>query len=210
VYDKKYEPHNASDRSVAAVMEWEHDIKNGDRVYMYPVRYDEEHARNQGKLQAYFYRAMTAAEAAGWQAIASAPRSERVALYRKTGALAVQGHQGWASHRKYSRGYLKDDFTHLLEVHAPGFIEALDEIGISSGKAEKGDISWGMGLTCSNGFHPSREKNKRLKAVYEDTFTVELRTHKNEKSRAFALIPYLFMEAMQWAKLVNYVSVKKS
>jgi hypothetical protein len=136
-------------------MEWEHDIKNGDRVYMYPVRYDEEHARNQGKLQAYFYRAMAAAEAAGWQAIASAPRSERASLYRKTGALAVQGHQGWASHRKYSRKYLKDDFTRLLEVHAPGFIETLDEIGVSSGKAEDGDISWGMGLTCSNGFHPS-------------------------------------------------------
>lgn len=208
MYDEEHKPHKASDHPLVAVMEWERDAHNGDRSYIYPVRYRDEHAQNQGKLQTYFYRAMTAAEAAGWRAIASSARQDRAALYRNTEALAVNGHQGWASYRNYSRDYLKNDFTHLLEVHAPGFIEALDEIGVSSGKAEKGDISWGMGITCSNGFHPSSEKNKRLKVVYDSTFSAEHRTHTTGKARAFALIPYLFMEAMQWAKLVNYLSVK--
>ena len=48
------------------------------------------------------------------------------------------GHQGWAPFRSSSHAYLDANQSRLVEVHLPGFVQAMADQGWFTGKVEKG------------------------------------------------------------------------
>lgn len=209
-------PYAIEDHSRVAVMEFLREASNGDRYYEYPVRGNNTimHFSSPTK-QAYFYRAMHRAESIGWTTVANAPCNDRARIYATIPATRIDGHQGWASFRKYSLGYLspKHGYTDLLEVYAPGFIEWLFEIGVKIGKAELDDMSLGVGLNNSNGFAGNSETNKALKSAYGKLVNGGIEVnHTNVKgglkAMANAVTPHIFIQSIKWIRLVNLRSVK--
>jgi hypothetical protein len=208
-------PYAAYDVPMAATMRYKdpHSSKNTSREYEYPVRVEDQtnaHQCNWEEDQQYFYRAMNREEMQGWQQVSQAPASKRIEVYRNLSgnALKINGHGGWASHRDYSLGYLSDKNTYLLEVFAPEFVKRMKEIGLKQGKIEDGDISWGVGLTSSNGFGPDKEANKTLGREAARVLPQPLPGSGIAKAKALA--PYIFAESIQWLKVVNLRSVKES
>jgi hypothetical protein len=124
-------------------------------IYSTIARFDTASPSNAGKAQAYFYRAMTAKE---------------FEAFRFGTVIAAGGHQGFASYRNYSKGYINkmfdgNNYAVLIEVYAPNWIGELNAHGWSSGKAESGDMSWGIGTTQSNGWSntgTTKYSNKNL------------------------------------------------
>jgi hypothetical protein len=209
-------PYLAEDRPLAASMTNTREAGNGDRYYEYPLR---GHATapqfGRSTEQQFFYRAMHRDEAKGWLMVAGTSYGERTAVYQGIAAVQVNGHQGWASHRDYSMEYLspRHGYTHLLEVHAPDFIQWLAEIGVNSGKAEAGDISWGVGLTTSNGFQGTPETNKALKTLYGKVVNNGVEIAHTQvpgglRAMAKAVTPYVFQQSIKYAKLVVLRSVR--
>ncbi|WP_336817373.1 hypothetical protein, partial [Burkholderia gladioli] len=45
------------------------------------------------------------------------------------------------------------------------FVTDMRSVGFKSGKAESGDLSWGLGLSSSNSFGPDKAANKALQRV---------------------------------------------
>ncbi len=191
-YEVILEPYDPADTVYTGPMTFEREDGKKDRLYGYGARQDA----SRPVKQEYFYRAMKKAEAAGWLGAGH------------DATIDANGHQGWASYRQYSLKYLtrRHQYTHLLEVHAPDFISWMKEIGVTSGKAEGGDISWGVGLTNSNAFKPSKRSNPVLAALYTEVF------HQppiaDRRGMAKQLAPVMFKRSIKWVKLVNFRSQK--
>ncbi|MGF6760265.1 hypothetical protein P3T24_000577 [Paraburkholderia sp. GAS33] len=221
------EPYNPLDKVETNTMKFERQSGNGDRYYERPAQIDSaadadriigtdsEHFRLVEK-QDYFYRAMHRDEYDAWQTLFKQTTPElRAKKYVELRALQINGHQGWASHRQYSEEYLseKNGYTHLLEVHAPGFVSDMRSIGYKSGKAESGDLSWGLGLASSNSFGPDKSANKMLNKTYEDAKTKGLLLlpsgkKAQPKEMAKLLAPYFFCKDMKSMKTVNIRSTQ--
>lgn len=213
-------PYDPEDHALAAAMNFDREAGNGDRYYLYPVRGHETAAQfARTTEQAYFYRAMLRAEAMGWLRVANTVFTDRQQVYEATPSLLVDGHGGWASYRDYSLGYLKPKpkpkvgYTHLLEIHAPDFLQWLSEIGVLAGKVEVGDMSWGVGATTSNGFNGNKDTNKALKALYGKVKNngVEIdpsRVKGRERAMANAVTPYIFCQSIRHARVVALRSAK--
>ena len=73
------------------------------------------------------------------------------------------GHQGWAPFRSSSHAYLDANQSRLVEVHLPGFVQAMADQGWFTGKVERGCLSWGIGTTQSNGWQGRRGMGVRNK-----------------------------------------------
>lgn len=121
--------YTVADQNIAKTLTFVREDRNKDRLYTYAARSEEQESAQPG----FFYRATTAQDANN--------------LLRKMVTVNPNGHQGWASYRGYSLTYLTRGYgyTHLIEVKAPDFIPWMREIGWVSGKAEDGDMSWGIG-----------------------------------------------------------------
>jgi len=190
------EAYDVIDRQYAAAMKFDREDNNRDRFYSYPVRCDGA----AGMPQENFYRAMNRTEALGWLAPG------------RTAVPDSEGHHPWASYRNYSLSYLtrKNNYTYLLEVHAPDFLPWMREIGFISGKAEAGDISWGIGGKSSNGWGGTKPANDALKALYKHAYPTINRNLVKGGLRALAvqLAPYMFKQSIKWVKVVNLRSQK--
>lgn len=149
-------------------------------------------------------------EAIGWLRVAAASDNDRWATYQNLPELHVAGHGGWASYFDYSVGFLnrKNGYTHLLEIHAPDFTQWMTEIGVSVGKGENDDLSWGIGKTKSNGFKPDSASNKFLKKAYDQMMKDKGNPPGTEKSsvplrQSKDVTPYIFCFAILYARVVG-------
>lgn len=150
-------------------------------IYSAPAQFDNSSPSNSGDAQTYFYRAMT---------------SEEFEAFQFGLVLSAAGHQGFASFRNYSKDYMnkmfeKSSYAVLIEVYAPDWIKDLHTHGWSIGKAENGDISWGIGQTQSNG--------------WANTGTVKASNRNLAKSPLS-----LFQETRRRFKVVNLIIKKKT
>jgi hypothetical protein len=191
------DPYDVGDKQYTATLPFDREDGVGDRYWSYPVRHDD----SQAGPQTYFYRAMKPAEAASWLTMGAD------GVVGSDGIIDANAHQGWASHRNYSLGYLsrKHGYTHLIEVYAPYFLERLAEIGVKTGKPESGDMSWGIGGRNSNGFKPNGTTNRALADVYADLVGG---TERNGRRQALAVTPLIFKDSIERIKLVNFRSQK--
>lgn len=188
--------YDAMDQIYAAVMQYDREDGNGDRFFVANAHCDAVG----GNPQEYFYRAMNRDEALGWL---------------HPGRIAVPdpgGHHGWASYRNYSFGYLtrKNGYTYLLEVHAPQFLPGMNSIGFTSGKAEGGDMSWGIGGATSNAWSGNKQTNKTLEGLFKQKFPdVKTKDVKGGlRGMAKPLAPLIFKDAIQSVTIVNLRSQK--
>ncbi|HET9958667.1 MAG TPA: hypothetical protein VFQ61_29440 [Polyangiaceae bacterium] len=197
------QPHDPADDPYAAVLDYQRTDHAGDRYYSSePQHYERplELERHPSR-QAYFYRAMTREEAQGW-------------LHPTRYAMPdPSGHHPWASNRDYSAGYLtrRHGYTHLVEVYAPDFVPQMMSIGFVSGKAEAGDISWGIGGTPSNGWRGSKTTNKVLESAYADLKGRKVSPKEvrgRERGMANELAPYLFKDSIRSVRVVDLRSQK--
>jgi hypothetical protein len=196
-------PYDDADLPYASLMEYVRQEHNGDRHYAYPCRNDDRPVFADPRKQQYFYRAMKRAEAVAWM---------------NPGRIAVPdagGHHPWASFRNYSLGYLTraNDYTYLLEVHAPDFVSWMMDVGFTSGKAEAGDISWGIGGTSSNGHAGTPTTNKTVKDLYAKVCNNGVPINHNHvpgglRGMAKAVAPHIFKKSIKWVKVVNLRSQK--
>ncbi len=182
------------DQIHAATLQFDREDGNGDRFFTYVARCNDVG----GNPQEYFYRAMKRDEAFGWL------DHNRIAV------PDPGGHHGWASHRNYSLGYLtrKNQYTYLLEIYAPLFIPWMKEVGFLSGKAEGGDMSWGIGGTSSNGWGGNKDTNKALKDLHKKKFPDVTSVKGGLRAMAVQLAPLMFKECIRWVKIVNLRSQK--
>jgi hypothetical protein len=226
VPDVSTAPYDVMDKVETSTMKFEHQSRNGDRYYERPAQIDRsvdadkiigQSHEDVGQMenQEYFYRAMKREEYDAWQVVFKQETPElRARKYVELKALQKDGHHGWASFRQYSVGYLSkgEGYTHLLEVHAPGFVTDMRSIGFKSGKAESGDMSWGMGPKSSNSFGPDRDARRLLKEAYEEAQTKGLLLPNDKKGQdremAKLLAPYFFCKDMQSMKTVNIRSTQ--
>lgn len=140
-------------------------------IYSAPARFDDSTPLNSAENQTCFYRAMTA---------------EEFEAFRFGTVLSAAGHQGFASFRNYSKAYLnkmfgRSNYAVLVEVYAPQWIKELYTHGWSTGKAESGDMSWGIGQTQSNGWTNKgtiKASNKNLARSPLSIFQTTRRTFK--------------------------------
>jgi|JI7StandDraft_1071085.scaffolds.fasta_scaffold479637_1 hypothetical protein len=124
-----------------------HTAHNGDQYYSSLLVRQEDYIDY--RQTEYFYRAMTLAEF----------DSYRTQFSFRQG----YGHQGWAPFRSYSHAYLDANQSRLVEVHLPGFVQAMADQGWFTGKVERGCLSWGIGTTQSNGWQGRRGMGVRNK-----------------------------------------------
>ncbi len=226
--DASPDPYNPADKAESTTMKFERESGNGDRYYERPVEVDssadadrligtDDNHYRLVENQDYFYRAMHRDEYDAWQTVFKQGTPElRAKKYLELKALQIEGHQGWASHRKYSEAYLseKNGYTHLIEVHAPGFVTDMRSVGFKSGKAESGDLSWGLGLSSSNSFGPDKAANKALSKAYEEAKTKGLllptggKKAPASKDMAKLLAPYFFCKNIEDMKTVNLRSTQ--
>ncbi len=195
-YDKADEAHTTS-------MEYVKEDDSGDRFFKAACQNETRPTFPALPDQAYFYRAMQRVEAIGWLAA------------KPTAALDPEGHQGWASYRDYSLPYLTRlrGYTHLLEVHAPDFVGLMMGVGFKSGKAEVGDLSWGIGGKSSNGHAGNKDQNAKLLEVYAENCNEGVAVkHTSVKgglrAMAKAVAPQLFLQSIKGVKLVYLRSQK--
>ena len=133
----------------------EHTKHDGSQIWSGPAVHEDTGAYN---TSTRFYRAMSLAE---------------LDSYRTRFAFdKVAGHQGWAPYRSYSKAYLKAGQTRLVEAHLPGFVNALGQEGWFIGKVETGCISWGIGLTQSNGWRGGAGIRPRSKQQAQDPWDI--------------------------------------
>lgn len=209
------EPYAAEDRVYAYTMDFRTQAGNRDRYFRHAKQCNETPEQAQRfETQQYFYRAMHRPEALAWLMTALTAFPYRSQVYIATPGLHIAGHQGWASHREFSMEYLspRHGYTHLLEAHAPNFLSSLSEIGVKNGKVESGDMSWGMGLTNSNGFNPGDETNKNLSRLYGELFNQGepvkgTRVRGGLKAMANAVTPHVFLRSLEEMTLVDLRSV---
>jgi hypothetical protein len=186
--------YSPEDQIYAATMTFEREDGNGDRFF----RRDAVCEAVRGNPQAYFYRAMKRDEAFGW-------------LHPNRNAVAdPNGHHGFASYRSYSAGYLTrgHKYTYLLEIHAPDFLTNMKAIGFIEGKAEGGDLSWGIGGTSSNAFRGDKGTNKALKTLFGTTFPNTAAPKGGLRGMALPLAPRIFVQSIQTVTVVNLRSEK--
>ncbi|WP_437763224.1 hypothetical protein WMF27_42155 [Sorangium sp. So ce281] len=191
-------PYDDADLAHVVSMEYSREDNKGDRFYSYPTRNDNRPALATPAKQEYFYRAMKRAEAVAWLT---------------PGRPAVPdpgGHHPWASYRNYSLTYLTraNQYTHLIEVHAPGFVEWMMEVGFTGGKIENNDISWGIGGNSSNSFGGNPKTNAALKALYAKACNNGVVVNHTGvpgglRGMAKRVAPYIFKQSIKWVKLVN-------
>ena len=208
-------PYAAEDRVYACTLDFKRQAANGDRYYSHikPCNDSREKARK-SDIQEYFYRAMLSAEAMAWLMIAITDDCYRGQAYQGKSTLRIEGHQGWASYRNFSLGYLgkRHGYSHLLEAHAPDFLSALKEIGVASGKGETDDISWGVGSRNSNGFHSSKETNQNLEKIFAEIFNHGASVN-HEKIKgglrvmAKEVTPFIFIKSIKEMTLVDLCSI---
>jgi hypothetical protein len=221
------DPYDPLDKVETSTMKFGRQSGNGDRYYERAAQIDS--AADAHKIigtdgdgyrkvanQDYFYRAMCRSEYDAWQTVFKQGTPElRARKYVELRDLHIEGHHGWASYRQYSADYLGDkhEYTHLLEVHAPGFVSDMRSIGFKSGKAEDGDLSWGMGPASCNAFVVDKNANKVLKKTYEEARTKNLLLLSSDitgqqREMAKSLAPYFFCKAMTSMKTVNIRSTQ--
>ncbi|MEW6343382.1 MAG: hypothetical protein RXR20_33425 [Paraburkholderia sp.] len=218
-------PYDPMDKVETSTMKFGRQSGNGDRYYERPAEIENDtdadkamgmDAQNFPKLenQNYFYRAMCRDEYDAWQDIFKQGSPElRARKYVALSALLAHGHKGWAGYREYSKRYLKEGqkYTHLLEVYAPGFVRDMKSIGYKSGKAESGDLSWGLGLASSNSFAADTDAVKLLRRIYGEAKknnSLLLATGESIQAKAKSLAPYFFCIRMESMKTVNIRSTK--
>lgn len=184
--------YSPADQHYARVMEFVREDKKGDRFYTYAVR------NQTGSViePTFLYRAMK--------------RSEATDILAKNVNPDPNGHHGWSSYRDFSFEYLtrKNGYTHLVEVKAPNFIPWMKEIGFVSGKAEGGDMSWGIGGKSSNGWRGTKETNEKLMGEYAKYINNGVRVKHTSvkggyKEMAKQLAPSIFKSAIEYVKLVD-------
>ncbi|MGH9344076.1 MAG: hypothetical protein ACRD19_09980 [Terriglobia bacterium] len=193
------DPYNVADRVYTAGLIFDRQDHKGDRFFTYPVRCERD--GDVGHKQEFFYRAMKRDEAAGWLA------------QGRTATPDPNGHHPWASYRGYSLSYLtrKNGYVFLLEVSAPDFIPWMKSIGFTGGKAEAGDMSWGIGGTSSNSWGGTQTSNATLRDEYAKYANNGVAVNHNNvpgglRAMAVRLAPIYFRQAIKWVKVVNFRS----
>ena len=217
----KKQPYEARHAPLVPCFEFE-ESGNGVRYYQYPTEGPDKNREifdTNMREQKYFYRAMLESEAEGWKAISDLPVELRLKKYLTDTRLKIDGHQGWASYRGYSEKYLKNranDYTFILEVFAPEFVNQLMEIGVKSGKAEDGDISWGMGKKNSNSFGGDKKMNDVLKTRFEEFSRLVSAAEQgsigkfesnNMRQMSVIITPFIFLQTIRWVKKIDLRSV---
>lgn len=198
------DPYLAADVQHISGLQFDREAGNGARYWTTPSR----HPAAQPKPQEYFYRAMKRAEGESWLRPGAGP-DQLGPNIGQFGNILADGHQGWASFRDYSYGYLQTEaeYVFLLEVYAPDFLTKLASIGVKTGKAEAGDMSWGIGGTLSNGFKPDGTTNKTLKAEYFRLFRESCKGNQLKKGSK-RLTPLLFKESIRSIGIVDFKSTR--
>jgi hypothetical protein len=150
--------------------------------------------------QEYFYRAMSREEAMTW--------------LNPPGILLGDTGQPWASYAGYSRTYLNDTNTILVEIYAPGWLEKATSIGLLGGKPEsrvEGDMSFGTGAKSESSTRGDKDSNKRRKAEFNEEGLMPIQegrkaVKRHERSETLMLSSIYFRECAVSAKPIRILS----
>lgn len=150
--------------------------------------------------QEYFYRAM--------------PRQEAMTWLNPPGVLLGDTGQPWASYAGYSRTYLNDTNTILVEIYAPGWLEKATSIGLLGGKPESradGDMSFGTGEKSESSTGGTKDSNKRRNTEIKEEGLMPVQegrkaVRRNDRSETLMLSSIYFRECAVSAKPIIILS----